>query len=567
MVPNYIADDEDEIEGETPEERALRLAQAGTPDFAGDQNDAPVASHGQAPPDVAMDQSEGPPAPSLSWTKSVNPSNGKTVVVPSAQDKAISGYEQALGDYPEKKAPSWLQRIAAGAAGGLAGWSNAAGRARPIDIGKMTESIEHPGYESKLEAWRSRVAPAQMQVELEGQRAAAQQKSAETAADIAYKQAHANYMNGVGRAGPSVEVSPEMEETTGGVFKAGMKIPAATATEIARIAAGKYEKPEKTTVVTDPDLARMMGVKPGTAVPNGLYQAAVTSNNKEPRAPNEWQSYLDAAGGDPAKALAMQQDARIRVARESRPAAASAAGSASDEARIADIANGDAPMPPARSKGYQDTYDAVKDYDKTYTEARYKIKQGYKTGKDKDKIQSITRILGHLDSFDQNSNKLGVSSVSIPGLGNMTGDQKALHTDVNAISEEFGRLVANKSLTQSEAERAEANLLSPFPSVRRRAIKEVGNLLGSQFKGIFQSYRTAAKQEFPVDEFFDPETQEQITRRGYFKPGASNLVGSPKAAPGGSPAANGANGAPSHGIPDIGATFNGGKVLKVTKIQ
>lgn len=319
MVPNYIADDEDEIEGETPEERALRLAQAGTPDFAGDQNDAPVASRGQAPPDVAMDQSEGPPAPSLSWTKSVNPANGKTVVVPSAQDKAISGYEQALGDYPEKKAPIWLQRIAAGAAGGLAGWSNAAGRARPIDTGKLTESIEHPGYESKLEAWRSRVAPAQMQVELEGQRAAAQQKSAETSADIAYKQAHANYMNGVGRAGPSVEVSPEMEEATGGVFKAGMKIPASTATEIARISAGKYEKPERTVKVSSPEMSEVLGMPVGADVPYSIYKEGITARFRKESPENEWGLYLKAAGGDPTKALAAYKTDKITMARESRP--------------------------------------------------------------------------------------------------------------------------------------------------------------------------------------------------------------------------------------------------------
>lgn len=90
---------------------------------------------------------------------------------------AIDKLEGIQGAYPEKTPPKWWQRGLAGVAGGLAGWSNAAGRTRnPIDIAHVSDEILHPGYADKLEQWKSRVVPSETAVQLEGQKSAAQWK-------------------------------------------------------------------------------------------------------------------------------------------------------------------------------------------------------------------------------------------------------------------------------------------------------------------------------------------------------------------------------------------------------
>ena len=92
---------------------------------------------------------------------------------PSEYQTALKALGKLYDQYPQRKAPNWMERVAAGVLGGAAGWSNAARRAAPIDIAKTTEGILHPGYESKLQEWQSRVVPAQQAVELAGQQAAA----------------------------------------------------------------------------------------------------------------------------------------------------------------------------------------------------------------------------------------------------------------------------------------------------------------------------------------------------------------------------------------------------------
>jgi hypothetical protein len=79
-----------------------------------------------------------------------------------------------------------------------------------------------------------------------------------------------------------------------------MRISSSTATELARIAAGKYQKPEPGVVVKDPGLAKILGVGVGDRVPNSAYTAAVGRANPKPAAlsSSDRLSIL-AAGGDP----------------------------------------------------------------------------------------------------------------------------------------------------------------------------------------------------------------------------------------------------------------------------
>lgn len=185
LVPDYLVDDEEDLDELTPEERLRRAQVAGA--SADDDDESGPVSPTPPQPEPAMDDS----GPGLSWTKRIDPANGKPIAAPppSGVDKAATDYEAALGGYPVKPEPKWYQRLAAAAVGGAAGWSNAAGRARPIDAQAVGENILAPGYKSKLESWRSRVVPAQAKLELETQRAGEARKGAESTAKTVELQA------------------------------------------------------------------------------------------------------------------------------------------------------------------------------------------------------------------------------------------------------------------------------------------------------------------------------------------------------------------------------------------
>ena len=272
-----------------------------------------------------------PPAP---WLSSAPGPASPPITAPSAQEPVTPpkmlnsppfppnpGYESAMGklesieaDRPQLSKPKWWERALAGAAGGLAGWSNAASRTKnPIDIGAMQENILHPGYSQSLSEWQSRVIPAQAQADIEGQKQQAWWKNQELQARLQRDKAYEDYMEGLGRGG-SVDVTPEMEQLTGGVFKAGSRIPQSTATELARIEAGKYVKPEKTFTVTDPDMAKQLKVPVGTAVPQSFYLQALKPSPNE----NEWSLYLNANNGDAGKALAQWRADKVAMSRQSR---------------------------------------------------------------------------------------------------------------------------------------------------------------------------------------------------------------------------------------------------------
>ena len=163
-------------------------------------------------------------------TPQAAPSNG---TIPAYPD-ALKGLAKIYDQYPQRKAPNWLERVAAGALGAAAGYSNAAKRAAPIDIQKSTEGILYPGYEGKLAAWQSRVVPAQQAVQLAGEQVAAQRAAELNAANVGLKNAQTqmNLERGqyyVGQNGRGmVQVTPAMEQATGGKIKAGTVVPSAT---------------------------------------------------------------------------------------------------------------------------------------------------------------------------------------------------------------------------------------------------------------------------------------------------------------------------------------------------
>lgn len=231
------------------------------------------------------------------------------VLPPSEYQKAIAARQALQGSYPVKKAPNWMERVAAGALGGAAGWSNAARRAAPIDIGKVTEGVLYPGYDSKLAAWQSKVIPADQSVQLAGEQAAAgwkgqqiqsetQLKSAQTQMNLDRARMYNSMAANRGRFRVDTKTGQVFDTTTGTFVQHPQTI-------------------DDILKTLPPDVPRDQALNYALSVSGGgKYTApkpvAATHNV------SEWQSYLDANGGDSAKALAAKQRDEIARARQSR---------------------------------------------------------------------------------------------------------------------------------------------------------------------------------------------------------------------------------------------------------
>lgn len=70
---------------------------------------------------------------------------------------------------PERAPAKWWQKLAAAGLGAAAGYSNASGRGRPIDVSGATQEILAPGYKRKLDDWRGKVNEAGAEREVANQ--------------------------------------------------------------------------------------------------------------------------------------------------------------------------------------------------------------------------------------------------------------------------------------------------------------------------------------------------------------------------------------------------------------
>jgi hypothetical protein len=218
--------------------------------------------------------------------------------------------------------------------------------------------------------------------------------------------------------------------------------------------------------------------------------------------------------------------------------------SAGERNMVEQIIKGETKMPPAgaRNSTAARIRAAAFQLDPNLNDERYTVNQSFKAGKDATDVGSITRILGHLDQYSKQSESLGNSAGLLFHLPNSAG----IRQTSSAISEEFGKLVKGGALTQTEAAQREHDLLSPVKATRDGAINSLKDLMGSQFEAKFQKYKTATGQDLDPSKFFDKATQERLKKQ--------NLV------PGSS------SGGPA-GVPTVGGSFNGEKVLKVTRIK
>jgi len=193
------------------------------------------------------------------------------------------------------------------------------------------------------------------------------------------------------------------------------------------------------------------------------------------------------------------------------------------QAQVKAAANGDIAIPPpsARSPQAQAIRSAVMQYDPTYTDARYKGKQNFKTAGDAQNVVQLSTAMEHADRAIANSAKAGFA----PALGSKTfesPESAAYMQDAEFLTGEVGKLVKNGVLSVDEGNKISSGLTASRQSVRDSALNETMDLLGGKARAVFQKYKTATGQDLPQKEFFDPKTQQRLTKYGIVQPDAGS---------------------------------------------
>lgn len=317
--PGYLAYSPDDVAPPAPVEQLQRTLQAKRdlkyPVFrstkSADQpgnlivpQDSPIAS--VTPISDAPDWVVGTDQPdnTLPFHSPAMPAPAKRFV---GKDRDLQGAletaRQVDAQMPVRPVPKLLNRIGAGVLGGAAGWSNAARRAAPIDIKAVTDPILYPGYDQKLASWQSQQAAAQKQVENFGQQVGAQYASQKAGSEAALKFAQAEAAI---KHGDYWERRSEQERNQWKIAPDG----------------SLYNTIDGQRVVAPPSAGAKY--KAAMAITGGDKEksAYYALNGKLP-APtqhnvSEWQSYLDANGGDSTKALAAKNRDDIHKAIASR---------------------------------------------------------------------------------------------------------------------------------------------------------------------------------------------------------------------------------------------------------
>jgi hypothetical protein len=180
--------------------------------------------------------------------------------------------------------------------------------------------------------------------------------------------------------------------------------------------------------------------------------------------------------------------------------------------QIKATANGDIKIPTAtRSPQNQAFRNAVMNYDPTFTDARYTAKQDFKTKGDATSVQGLSTALEHLDNALSHSAQVGFSPSLLTGR-TMSGAAADYNQDIKLFTEEAGKLVANKAITQGEYEDLKKDMASPVQSIRDHALRETVNLMGGRVRSLVQKYKTATGQEMNPQEYFDPATQQRVQK-------------------------------------------------------
>lgn len=149
------------------------------------------------------------------------------------------------------------------------------------------------------------------------------------------------------------------------------------------------------------------------------------------------------------------------------------------------------------------------------TQATYDTKQSF-TNPEKTQAKNlgtISRIVSHIGRFEQNSQQMGLAPAYALGV-NLTGNQAALNEDAHAVSSELEKLVSNGVATEGQAKAWQSGLHSPSPDARQKAIDEISQLIGGQYEGMNQTYKSATGSDLPVEKYISPAGQVWMKAKG-----------------------------------------------------
>jgi hypothetical protein len=128
-------------------------------------------------------------------------------------------------------------------------------------------------------------------------------------------------------------------------------------------------------------------------------------------------------------------------------------------------------------------------------------------------LGTISRIVGHIGRFEKNSKELGVSPSFFAGV-NMTGKAAATQADAHAISAELEKLVSGGVGTEGQVQTWQKSLTSSNPEIRQQAVDEISQLIGSQYEGMNQTYKTTIGSDLPIGKYVSPAGRQWMKTKG-----------------------------------------------------
>jgi hypothetical protein len=157
-----------------------------------------------------------------------------------------------------------------------------------------------------------------------------------------------------------------------------------------------------------------------------------------------------------------------------------------------------------------------------WTPQTYATKKAFEDpqSKQSQNLGTISRIVGHIGRFEKNSNKLGVSPSFLTGV-NLSGLAAATHEDAHAISAELEKLVSGGVGTEGQVKAWQNSLTSSNPQIRQSAIDEISQLIGSQYEGMSQTYKTTTGSDLPIEKYVSPAGREWMKAKGIGSTGAA----------------------------------------------
>ncbi len=162
-----------------------------------------------------------------------------------------------------------------------------------------------------------------------------------------------------------------------------------------------------------------------------------------------------------------------------------------------------------------------------WTQATYDTKQAFTSPEHTQakNLGTISRIVGHIGQFEQNSQKMGFAPAYASGV-NLTGDQNVLNEDAHAIAGELEKLVSGGVGSVEQVREWQKALHSPSADARQKAVDGISQLIGSQYEGMNQTYKAAIGSDLPITKYVSPAGQAWMKAKGI------NVVGAPPAAAG-----------------------------------